>query len=80
MSVWAEQNNRLIKEFQFIDFKSAFDFMTKVAAISEAMNHHPYWSNAYNKVRIELNTHDVGGKVTDKDKTLAAAIDQLFNG
>lgn len=80
MSDWAEQNHRLIKEFQFADFKSAFAFMTKVAEVSETMNHHPYWSNVYNKVRIELNTHEVGGKVTDKDKKLAAAIDAIFHG
>lgn len=51
--------------------------MTRVALIAEKMDHHPTWSNTYNKVEIKLNTHDAGDMVTDKDRKLAAAIDKL---
>lgn len=74
---WNEENHRLKKTFQFNDFVEAFAFMTKVAIIAEKMNHHPNWSNVYNKVSIELSTHDAGNIVTDKDRKLAEAIDNL---
>jgi len=74
---WNEENHRLKKTFQFKDFVEAFAFMTKVAIIAEKMNHHPNWSNVYNKVSIELSTHDAGNIVTDKDRKLADAIDNL---
>jgi len=75
--MWKEENNTLTKTFEFDDFVSAFGFMSKVAIVAEKMNHHPNWSNVYNKVSFELNTHDAGGKVTDKDHKLAEAIDKL---
>lgn len=78
--MWKEENNQLKRSFQFSNFIEAFAFMTKVAFIAEKMNHHPNWSNSYNKVDIALNTHDAGSTVTDKDKKLAAEIDKLFNG
>jgi len=74
---WKEQNNRLKKTFKFNDFSEAFAFMTRVALIAEKMDHHPYWTNVYNTVSIELSTHDAGDIVTNKDKKLAKAIDQL---
>lgn len=74
---WAEQDNRLKKNFKFKDFSEAFAFMTRVALIAEKMDHHPYWSNVYNTVNIELSTHDAGDVVTDKDRKLARAIDSL---
>lgn len=74
---WAEQNNRLKKSFKFRDFSEAFAFMTRVALIAEKMDHHPYWTNVYNTVNIELSTHDAGDVVTDKDWKLAKAIDSL---
>jgi len=77
--MWIEQNDKLACEFEFIDFKEAFEFMTKVAEIAEAQNHHPWWSNVYNKVRIELSTHEAGNKVTAKDEALAEAIDEIYN-
>ena len=52
--------------------------MTKVALLAEKMDHHPFWTNVYNTVTIELNTHDAGNVVTDKDRALAKAIDQLI--
>ncbi|HXA02540.1 MAG TPA: 4a-hydroxytetrahydrobiopterin dehydratase [Cytophagaceae bacterium] len=75
--MWKEENNILTKSFKFKDFKEAFGFMTKVALIAEKMDHHPNWSNVYNKVEIQLTTHDAGNKVTDKDRKLAEAIDKL---
>ncbi|MFI5148736.1 MAG: 4a-hydroxytetrahydrobiopterin dehydratase [Bacteroidia bacterium] len=74
---WIEKNNRLEKEFVFPDFIHAFSFMTQVALLAEKMNHHPEWSNVYNKVRILLSTHDAGNTVTDRDRKLALAIDKL---
>jgi 4a-hydroxytetrahydrobiopterin dehydratase len=75
---WIEKNNCLTKTFVFADFTSAFAFMTRVAFIAEKHNHHPDWTNIYNKVEINLNTHDAGGIVTEKDHQLAQAIDQLL--
>jgi len=76
--MWIEQDNRLKAEFQFDSFVDAFAFMTKVAIIAEKMDHHPTWSNAYNKVSIELSTHDAGNIVTEKDHRLAKEIDKLL--
>lgn len=75
--MWKEENNRLTKVFTFKDFTQAFGFMTKVAIVAEKMNHHPNWSNVYNRVSFELCTHDAGNVVTEKDRKLAAAIDAL---
>ena len=75
--MWKEENNKLAKTFQFKDFSQAFAFMTRVALAAEKMDHHPNWSNVYNRVTIELNTHDAGNVVTDKDRKLAAIIDSL---
>ncbi|MEX2336289.1 MAG: 4a-hydroxytetrahydrobiopterin dehydratase [Fulvivirga sp.] len=75
--MWKEEDNKLKRTFEFKDFKEAFGFMTKVAIVAEKMNHHPNWSNVYNKVSFELNTHDAGNKVTEKDHKLAEEIDNL---
>lgn len=76
--MWVEENNRLTRTFRFKDFTEAFGFMTKVALLAEKMDHHPFWTNVYNTVTIELSTHDAGNVVTDKDRALAKAIDQLI--
>lgn len=76
---WKTENNRLKKTFKFNDFNEAFGFMTRVALIAEKMDHHPTWTNTYNTVSIELNTHDAGGVVTEKDHKLARAIDKVNN-
>jgi len=76
--MWQETDNKLIRKFTFTDFSEAFAFMTRVALLAEQHNHHPWWSNVYNQVTIELNTHDAGNIVTDKDRRLAHAIDQLL--
>jgi 4a-hydroxytetrahydrobiopterin dehydratase len=74
---WINADNKLKKSFQFKDFVSAFGFMTQVALEAEKMNHHPWWSNVYNQVNIELTTHDAGNIVTEKDKILAQKIDVI---
>ncbi len=75
--MWEEQNNQLVRNFEFKDFSEAFAFMTRVAILAEKHNHHPEWSNVYNKLEIRLSTHDAGDTITDKDRKLAAAIDAL---
>lgn len=77
--MWKEEDNKLKRTFEFSNFIEAFGFMSKVAIIAEKMNHHPNWSNVYNKVVIELTTHDQGNIVTDRDRKLAAAIDKLLD-
>ena len=66
----------LEKQFQFTDFQEAFAFMTRVAFLAEKMDHHPNWSNVYNRVHVKLSTHDAGG-LTKRDFRLATAIDQI---
>jgi 4a-hydroxytetrahydrobiopterin dehydratase len=68
--------DRLEREYTFKTFPEAFSFMTRVAFEAEAMDHHPDWSNSYNKVRIELTTHSEGG-VTQKDLDLAKRIQKI---
>ena len=77
--MWHETDNKLVRQFTFADFSEAFAFMTRVALLAEKMDHHPFWTNVYNKVTIELTTHDAGDVVTDKDRKLAGAIDSLMS-
>ena len=76
--MWKEENDTLSREFVFNDFSEAFAFMTRVAMIAEKLNHHPDWSTVWNKVRINLSTHDAGNVVTDLDRKVAHEIDNLF--
>jgi 4a-hydroxytetrahydrobiopterin dehydratase len=76
--MWTEEANQLKKSFTFQNFQEAFAFMTRVAFLAEAQQHHPNWSNVYNRVDIVLTTHDAGNVVTEKDHKLARAIDQLL--
>jgi len=76
--MWTNDNNVLYKKFEFKNFTSAFGFMTRVAIEAEKMDHHPKWTNVYNKVEIWLTTHDSGNMITDKDTKLAAIIDGLL--
>jgi 4a-hydroxytetrahydrobiopterin dehydratase len=76
--MWTEENNSLQQTFTFKNFSEAFAFMTRVALLAEQHDHHPEWSNIYNKVTIILRTHEAGNTVTDKDKKLAEAIDALL--
>lgn len=75
--MWKEQNNELVKSFEFKDFVEAFGFMSRVALEAEKMQHHPNWCNVYNKVEIHLTSHDAGDVVTDKDRALAKKIDAI---
>ena len=75
---WIIYYKSIKKEFKFDNFIDAFGFMSKVALISEKMDHHPNWQNTYNKVTIELTTHDKGG-ITQNDIKLAKSIDNLIN-
>lgn len=76
--MWKQENNQLKRTFVFKDFVEAFAFMTKVAFLAEKHNHHPNWSNVYNRVEIALTTHDAGNTVTEKDIALANEIDRLL--
>ncbi len=76
--MWQQQNNQLYREFIFKDFKAAFVFMSEVAELAEQHNHHPTWTNTYNKVEIWLSTHSADNTVTDKDHKLATAIDGIL--
>jgi 4a-hydroxytetrahydrobiopterin dehydratase len=77
--MWKEEDNQLKRSFTFNNFVDAFTFMTKVAFAAEKMNHHPNWSNAYNKVEISLFTHDSKNTITPKDRNLAKEIDTIYS-
>ena len=76
--MWQEKQDKLVREFKFKNFQEAFGFMARVALLAEKAEHHPNWQNEYNKVLIELSTHDEGGKITQKDRDLAKAIDGVL--
>ncbi|MBZ4189227.1 4a-hydroxytetrahydrobiopterin dehydratase [Niabella beijingensis] len=76
--MWTENDNKLYKSFSFKDFNAAFGFMARVALAAEKMDHHPTWTNTYNKVEIWLSTHDAGDIVTEKDHKLAEKIDKCL--
>tara|TARA_Y100001968_G_scaffold122993_1_gene111924 strand:- start:56 stop:343 length:288 start_codon:yes stop_codon:yes gene_type:complete len=75
---WNINDQFIKKEYKFNNFIDAFGFMSKVALLSEKMGHHPNWQNTYNKVTIELTTHDMGG-ITSNDIKLAEDIDKIIN-
>jgi 4a-hydroxytetrahydrobiopterin dehydratase len=73
---WSIQAGKLQRQFKFRDFVTAFGFMTQVALVAEAMGHHPEWFNVYNRVTIDLTTHDANG-ITLKDIALAQRANSL---
>ncbi|MGH2643440.1 MAG: 4a-hydroxytetrahydrobiopterin dehydratase [Chitinophagaceae bacterium] len=77
--MWKEENNQLTRTFEFKDFREAMSFMVRVAFIADNMDHHPEWSNVYNKVNIRLCTHSAGNKITEKDRQLAKEIDSIIS-
>ena len=79
-TMWREEDNKLKRSLKFKDFKQAMAFMNQVADVAEELDHHPWWSNVYNKIEIELTTHDAGNTVTDKDHELAEKIDKIYDG
>lgn len=74
---WSVEKGNLHRVFEFKDFSAAFGFMTRVALAAEKMDHHPDWSNSYNKVTVDLSTHSAGG-LTKNDFELAGKIQQIF--
>ena len=76
---WEERDNTLYRRFEFADFAAAFAFMTKVAALAEAHDHHPDWCNSWNVVEITLCSHDRGRTVTSRDHRLAEAINEIIS-
>jgi len=74
---WTVDQHKLYRQFVFKDFVEAFGFISRVALLAEAMNHHPEWSNVYNRVDIHLTSHDAGG-ISERDFTLAGRINRLF--
>ena len=73
---WERKGDSIEKTFEFADFDAAMRFMTDAVAPINELNHHPTWTNTYNKVRVELSSHDVG-EVTDRDMRLAVMLDKL---
>jgi len=76
LSGWSVVDGKLHKEFQFEDFNQAFGFMARAAMYIEKLNHHPEWANVYNKISIDLTTHDAGG-ITGNDINLARFLNSL---
>ena len=76
LSEWSVKNDKLHKELKFDNFNQAFGFMTRAAMEIEKMNHHPEWFNVYNRITVELTTHDAGG-ITKNDVNLARILDSL---
>lgn len=74
LSDWRGDESAIRRDFLFADFNEAFAFLTRIALLSEKMNHHAEWSGVYNQVHIRLSTHDAGG-VTERDIKMAKAID-----
>ncbi len=78
MGGWQLDGDQIKKSFQFRDFQQAFAFMTAAALHAERHDHHPDWSNCYNRVQVSLSTHDAGG-ITEKDFALARCMEELAN-
>ncbi|HZL46250.1 MAG TPA: 4a-hydroxytetrahydrobiopterin dehydratase [Opitutaceae bacterium] len=74
---WKHERDALVKTFKFGGFREAFSFMTRVAFEAEAMDHHPDWTNVYNRVVVRLQTHDAGDRVTANDVELAGKIQKI---
>ena len=74
---WAWERDALTKTFKFGSFREALSFMLRIAFEAEELNHHPEWTNVYNRVVVRLNTHDAGGKVTANDVELAGRIQKI---
>lgn len=76
---WSLQEGKLHRDLKFADFSEAFGFMARVALLAEAMGHHPEWSNVWNRVSIDLVTHDLGG-ISSLDQQMAERIDAMAVG
>ena len=78
-NMWQEENNALYRKFTFADFSEALAFIVRVGLVAEAAGHHPKIMNTWNTVELWLSTHDAGDVVTEKDRELAVAIDELLS-
>jgi 4a-hydroxytetrahydrobiopterin dehydratase len=76
---WTHHDSKLLREFRFTDFSAAFAFMTRSAMRAEQLDHHPDWFNVYNRVKVQLSTHDADG-VTELDFLLAEAMNSFAGG
>jgi 4a-hydroxytetrahydrobiopterin dehydratase len=79
MSTWKEENQVLVKTFTFASFEEAMQFMQNATPFISETDHHPTWTNTYNRIEVKLTTHDAGNKITEKDRKLAAYLDKLHN-
>ena len=77
--MWKEQDGKLVKQYQFKDFKKAIEFINCIAEICEQENHHPEIFNVYTKVNLAFYTHDAGNSITEKDHKLTRLIDAIKN-
>jgi 4a-hydroxytetrahydrobiopterin dehydratase len=78
MQSWVLSDNKLTKTFEFKTFEEAIDFMVRASIVISELDHHPEWTNVYNRVMVSLCTHDAGNVVTQKDHDLATALDQVL--
>lgn len=74
---WKTEKDALVRELRFGTFREAMSFMVRIGFEAESMDHHPEWTNVYNRLTIRLNTHDAGGKITAKDVELAKRIESI---
>ena len=79
MTSWKTTNQSLEKTFEFATFEEAMQFMQDATPFISQTDHHPTWSNTYNRVHVKITTHDAGNQVTEKDHTLANYLDELYN-
>lgn len=79
MSTWIEKDNALHVVYQFKNFSECWSFMTRIALVAEQINHHPDWTNVWNKVTIRLSTHDAGNTITSKDYLLKEKISNIYD-
>jgi 4a-hydroxytetrahydrobiopterin dehydratase len=78
MQSWVLSDNKLTKIFEFKTFEEAIDFMVRASIVISELDHHPEWTNVYNRVMVSLCTHDAGNMVTQKDHDLATALDRVL--
>jgi 4a-hydroxytetrahydrobiopterin dehydratase len=78
MQSWVLSDNKLTKTFEFKTFEEAIDFMVRASIVISELDHHPEWTNVYNRVMVSLCTHDAGNVVTQKDHDLASALDRVL--
>lgn len=78
LSEWNFEGDKIHRDFEFADFKTALSFLVRIGFEAEDQGHHPEISNVYKSVSISLSTHDAGDKVTEKDISLAKAIDTVY--